>query len=615
MVACADPADAFAMIQLAIAADDPVVFFEPKRRYWDKAEIDTSAPLESALPIDQARIVLPGDDVTLLSYGPLVRSCVEAAIAAREDGRSIEVIDLRSLSPIDVATITASVARTGRCVVAHEAPVYAGLGAEIAARVTEQCFYHLEAPVLRVGGFVDPLPGRQGRGPLPARPRPHPGRGRPHVRLLSPERISMNKEFRLPDVGEGLTEADIVSWHVKPGDTVTVNQVIVEIETAKAVVELPSPYAGTVSALLVAEGQTVDVGIPIITIDVPVAGDPPARRRPTRRAAAAEASRQARPRSSRADEPQPPPQRRQRPPRLPGSRFSSGTASSRARPAAGRGRARRPGRAPTRPRPPSRPTAVPLPGSSRLPTRTPGSEHRAPGQAAGATARPGPRHRPHRADGSGPEGSVTKEDVQKAAGEATDRSTPRSLAEPTAGPHAVAELSPAGTGAAEERIPVRGVRKHTAAAMVASAFTAPHVTEFLQVDVTETMAAVRRARELPEFAGVKVSPLLFVAKALLVAVRRHPMINSSWDEAAQEIVVKRPVNLGIAVAAERGLLVPNVKGADALALADLARAIDAMASTARAGQGDARGPGRRHHHDHQRGRVRRGRGYAHPAAG
>ncbi|HEY5396490.1 MAG TPA: alpha-ketoacid dehydrogenase subunit beta [Trebonia sp.] len=158
VVACADPADAFAMIQLAIAADDPVVFFEPKRRYWDKAEIDTSAPLESALPLDQARIVLPGDDVTLLCYGPLVRTCVEAALAARGDGRSIEVIDLRSLSPIDVATITASVARTGRCVVAHEAPVYAGLGAEIAARVTERCFYHLEAPVLRVGGFSIPYP-------------------------------------------------------------------------------------------------------------------------------------------------------------------------------------------------------------------------------------------------------------------------------------------------------------------------------------------------------------------------------------------------------------------------------------------------------------------------
>jgi 2-oxoisovalerate dehydrogenase E1 component beta subunit len=158
VVACADPADAFAMIRLAIACDDPVIFFEPKRRYWDKAEVDTSAPLDAGLPLDQARIVLPGSDVTLLSYGPLVRTCVEAALAARADGRSIEVIDLRSLSPLDVATVTESVSRTGRCVVAHEAPVYAGLGAEIAARVTEHCFYHLEAPVLRVGGFAIPYP-------------------------------------------------------------------------------------------------------------------------------------------------------------------------------------------------------------------------------------------------------------------------------------------------------------------------------------------------------------------------------------------------------------------------------------------------------------------------
>jgi pyruvate dehydrogenase E2 component (dihydrolipoamide acetyltransferase) len=191
--------------------------------------------------------------------------------------------------------------------------------------------------------------------------------------------------------------------------------------------------------------------------------------------------------------------------------------------------------------------------------------------------------------GSGPEGSVTREDVERAAVEAGTRSdAPTEI--PGDQPHAVADRSPRQTpgssssGSYEERIPVRGVRKHTALAMVASAFTAPHVTEFLQVDVTETMAAVRRARELPEFAGVKVSPLLFVAKALLVAARRHPVINSSWDEAAQEIVVKRPVNLGIAVAAERGLLVPNVKGADALPLAGLAQAIDGLAATARAGK-------------------------------
>jgi len=158
VVACADPADAFAMIQLAIAAEDPVIFFEPKRRYWDKAEVDMTAPLSGALPLGKARVVQPGDDVTLLSYGPLVRTCLEAAIAAREDGKSIEVIDLRSLSPLDMETITASVARTGRCVVTHEAPVYGGLGGEIAARVTEQCFYHLEAPVLRVGGFAVPYP-------------------------------------------------------------------------------------------------------------------------------------------------------------------------------------------------------------------------------------------------------------------------------------------------------------------------------------------------------------------------------------------------------------------------------------------------------------------------
>ncbi len=158
VVACADPADAFAMIQLAIASDDPVIFFEPKRRYWEKAEVDTAAPLADALPLDQARVARQGDDVTLLSYGPLVRSCAEAAAAAEQDGRSVEVIDLRSLSPLDMATIEASVAKTGRCVVVHEAPVYAGLGGEIAARVTEHCFYSLEAPVLRVGGFAIPYP-------------------------------------------------------------------------------------------------------------------------------------------------------------------------------------------------------------------------------------------------------------------------------------------------------------------------------------------------------------------------------------------------------------------------------------------------------------------------
>jgi 2-oxoisovalerate dehydrogenase E1 component beta subunit len=158
VVACSGPADAYTMIQQSIASDDPVVFFEPKRRYWDKAEVDTTAGLSGALPLTSARTVTEGTDVTVLAYGPMVRTCVEAAVAARDDGRALEVIDLRSLAPLDTETIVASVRRTGRCIVVHEAPVTGGLGAEIAARVTQECFYDLEAPVLRVGGFSVPYP-------------------------------------------------------------------------------------------------------------------------------------------------------------------------------------------------------------------------------------------------------------------------------------------------------------------------------------------------------------------------------------------------------------------------------------------------------------------------
>jgi 2-oxoisovalerate dehydrogenase E1 component beta subunit len=158
VVACSGPADAFTMIQQAIRSDDPVIFFEPKRRYWDKGDVDTSVSAGDATPMEAARTVVEGSDVTLLAYGPMVKTCVEAAVAARQDGRNIEVIDLRSLSPLDMTAVSESVRRTGRCVVAHEAPVFAGLGAEIAARVTEECFYSLEAPVLRVGGFSTPYP-------------------------------------------------------------------------------------------------------------------------------------------------------------------------------------------------------------------------------------------------------------------------------------------------------------------------------------------------------------------------------------------------------------------------------------------------------------------------
>ena len=406
---------------------------------------------------------------------------------------------------------------------------------------------------------------------------------------------SVRKEFRLPDVGEGLTEADIVAWHVKPGDTVTINQIIVDIETAKAVVELPSPYAGTVSALLVDAGQTVDVGTPIIAVDVPGADD-------TAEPAAdpAPAAEQETPQ----EVPQETPPARQ--PVLVGYGVKPGSTSRRPR----KKPPTRPGSYPATPSMPAAdggpgagapfppfPAGIQLPPGIPVPPRA-RSAGQAPSPGQGrprALAKPPVRRlaRDLGVDlgglaGSGPEGLVTREDVERAADAGhvggADQAGATGHAGAT-GTTAAGQVRQAGAPASgEERIPVRGVRKHTAAAMVASAFTAPHVTEFLQVDVTETMAATRRARELPEFAGIKVSPLLFVAKALLIAAGRHPMINSSWDEDAQEIVVKRPVNLGIAVAAERGLIVPNVKGADALPLAGLAHAIDELAATARAGK-------------------------------
>ena len=158
VVACSNAVDAYVMIQQAIASDDPVIFYEPKRRYWEKADLDEAAALEGALPMSSARVVRAGEHVTVATYGPMVKTAMDAATAAAEEGTSIEVVDLRSLSPLDMATLRGSVRRTGRLVVVHEAPVFLGLGAEVAARVTEQCFYSLEAPVLRVGGFDTPYP-------------------------------------------------------------------------------------------------------------------------------------------------------------------------------------------------------------------------------------------------------------------------------------------------------------------------------------------------------------------------------------------------------------------------------------------------------------------------
>jgi 2-oxoisovalerate dehydrogenase E2 component (dihydrolipoyl transacylase) len=362
------------------------------------------------------------------------------------------------------------------------------------------------------------------------------------------------KEFKLPDVGEGLTEADIVAWHVKPGDQVEVNQIIVEIETAKAVVELPSPWDGTVARLLVEEGQTVDVGTPIIAVDVSGAaapGEPAVTGTPdfAERSLVPPAATTISPPAGDA-----PPERQAV---LVGYGVKAASTTRRAR----------------KPALPAAPAAAAAAAE--------------PAPAVRVLAKPPVRRLAKdlgislaELTGSGPEGTITRDDVHRAA----RGTTLRSGSEVVENGVRTASLAVVPSPAGEERIPVRGVRKHMAAAMVSSAFTAPHVTEFLQVDVTETMAAVRRVRDLPEYAEVRVSPLLFVARALLTAARRHPMVNSSWDDGAQEIVVKHYVNLGIAVAAERGLLVPNVKNAGELSLPELARSLQALAETARAGK-------------------------------
>ena len=158
VVACSNAGDAYTMIQQAVASDDPVIFFEPKRRYWERAEFDANTSLADAVPLHSARVVRPGRDVTVLAYGPMVKTALDAAKVATEEGHELEVVDVRSLTPVDWETICDSVRRTGRCVTVHEAQVFLGVGAELAARITEKCFYSLEAPVLRVGGYATPYP-------------------------------------------------------------------------------------------------------------------------------------------------------------------------------------------------------------------------------------------------------------------------------------------------------------------------------------------------------------------------------------------------------------------------------------------------------------------------
>ncbi|MFF3163701.1 MULTISPECIES: dihydrolipoamide acetyltransferase family protein [unclassified Streptomyces] len=364
------------------------------------------------------------------------------------------------------------------------------------------------------------------------------------------------REFKMPDVGEGLTEAEILKWYVQPGDTVTDGQVVCEVETAKAAVELPIPYDGVVRELRFPEGTTVDVGTAIIAVDVSGGAAPQAPAGQPEAAAAA----------PEPEAPEPEPTGRQ--PVLVG--YGVATTSTKRRPRKG--------------------PEVSVPAAAQA-VQAELNGHSAPAESR-PLAKP-PVRKLAKDLGvdlatitpSGADGVITREDVHAAAAPKAAAETAAPAVEAPAAPApATAPAVAAQDGARETRIPVKGVRKATAAAMVGSAFTAPHVTEFVTVDVTRTMKLVEELKQDKEFQGLRVNPLLLIAKALLVAIRRNPDINASWDEANQEIVVKHYVNLGIAAATPRGLIVPNIKDADARTLPQLAQSLGELVSTAREGR-------------------------------
>jgi pyruvate dehydrogenase E2 component (dihydrolipoamide acetyltransferase) len=396
-----------------------------------------------------------------------------------------------------------------------------------------------------------------------------------------------NSEFTLPDVGEGLTEAEIVTWRVQPGDTVAVNDILVEIETAKSLVELPSPFAGTVTALLVEEGQTVDVGTVIITVasadlasaDV-AAGVAPQTHHVAGVGAAA-------------------------------SHSVGGVQSTLVAPPLGAS----PTSSPVLPAP-IRPAAAAAPpaegavlvgygnnGHAGSRRRRVGPDSAGTTGAAGANGsaatvappRPPARQRPLSVPASAASAVIAKPPIRKLAkdlgvdltlvlatglaGEITRDDVVRQATQASVFRNIE---TPAWKDEREERIPVKGVRKAIAAAMVESAFTAPHVSLFVDVDATRTMEFVKRLKNSTDFAGVRVSPLLIMAKAMIWAVRRNPTVNSAWTD--QEIIVRHYVNLGIAAATPRGLIVPNVKDAQSLPLLGLAKALEQLTLTARDGK-------------------------------
>lgn len=336
------------------------------------------------------------------------------------------------------------------------------------------------------------------------------------------------REFPLPDLGEGLTEGEILKWLVSEGETITQNQPIVEVETAKAAVEIPAKWPGRVVKIFAPEGATVEVGSPIVSID-------------TNGGTAAEAA------EDKAEQPAAEPA---------GGKIGETTAGGRTAVLVGYG--------PRTTAAKRRPRKAPPNGAAGAVVETP-AEPVSATTVGPALAKPPVRKLArdlgvdlHALTGTGPDGSITRDDVQAA-------------------------VRAPGLGR-ERRIPVKGVRKLTAENVTASAFTAPHVTEFLTVDATRAVRALRRLTGRPEWREVRVSPLLLAAKAVLLALRRHPMVNSSWDEATGEIVVKEYVNLGIAAATERGLIVPNIKDADRLTLRELADAMTELVQTAKAGK-------------------------------
>jgi 2-oxoisovalerate dehydrogenase E2 component (dihydrolipoyl transacylase) len=405
------------------------------------------------------------------------------------------------------------------------------------------------------------------------------------------------KEFKLPDPGEGLTEAEIVTWNVKVGDTVKVNDIIVEIETAKSLVELPVPFAGTVTALHVSEGDTVEVGTPIISVDTasgpaqggaapvqdaPAAGavEPGIEGSPAPKVAAAAAA---------AEEEE-----------IEEGKIGGTTSTGRTAVLVGYGvkqteAKRRPRKGASSEAPAEVAAVAPAVQPATSPIADQPVATLPVSREGGGRALAKPPVRKFAKDlgvdlsqvaGSGEGGIISRADIEAHASRAAQPTSAPAASAGAAGASQPAYAAPVFTrgGERETRIPIKGVRKMTAQAMVGSAFTAPHVTEWVTIDATATMELVDRLKKDREFKDVKVTPLLVLAKAMTVAIRRHPEINATWDEAAQEIVVKNYVNLGIAAATPRGLIVPNIKDADQMSMRQLAEAIGALTATAREGR-------------------------------